>query len=76
MDSETFVMYVAIRKQKKMPEYFKRQAQVEALPFDKAPIEVLAEYSDYSNVFLVENTVKLLKYIGINDYVIKLEKGK
>ena len=34
------------------------------------------EYSDYSNVFLVENVMKLLKNTRINKYAIKLEKVK
>ena len=56
--------------------YFKRQAQVGVLLFDKAFIEVLTEYSDYSNVFSAENAVKLLENTGINKYAIELEKGK
>ena len=54
--------------------HFKKQAQVGALLFDKAFIEVLAEYSNYSNVFSIENAVKLLENTKINKYAIKLEK--
>ena len=79
-DSEIFVMYVAIREQEEMPVHSKRQAQIEtqvgALLFNKAPIEVLVEYSDYSNVFLAEYTAELPKNTGINEHTIKLEEGK
>ena len=52
------------------------KAQVKALLFDKAPIEVLAEYSNYSNVFSAENATELLENTGINQHAIKLEEGK
>ena len=46
------------------------------LIFDKAPIAILAKYFDYRNIFLAENTAKILEHTGINDYTIKLEKDK
>ena len=76
VDSKMFVVYVAIRKQEEMPVHFKKQAQVGALLFDKAPIEVLVEYSNYSNVFPIKNAVELSKNIEINEHAIKLEEGK
>ena len=36
----------------------------------------MIKQSDYNNVFLVENTIKLLKYIKINNYINKLEENK
>ena len=51
-------------------------AQVGALLFDKAPTEVLAEYSDYSNVFSAENTAELSENTGMNEHAITQEKGK
>ena len=54
----------------------KRQAQVRALLFDKAPTEILAEYSNYSNIFLVEYATKLPENTGMNEHIIKLEEGK
>ena len=59
-----------------MPVYSKRQAQVGALLFNKAPTEVPAEYSDYSNVFSAENAAELPENTGINEHAIKLEEGK
>ena len=43
VDSETFVLHVAIREREEIPVHSKRQAQVGALLFDEAPTEVPAE---------------------------------
>ena len=59
-----------------MPVYSKKQAQVKALLFKKAPTEVPAEYSDYSNVFLAKYTVELLENTGINKHTIELKESK
>ena len=75
-DSKTFVVHVAIRKREEMPVHTEKQAQVRALLFDKALNEILAEYSDYSDVFSAENTAELLKNTGMNEHAIKLEEGK
>ena len=76
-DSKTFVIHVAIREQEEMPVHFKKQAengaQVGALIFDKAPIEVLAEYFNYSNIFSAENITKLLENTRMNKHAIELE---
>ena len=64
--------------------HFKKQTQIKAqseakirvLLFDKASTEILAKYSDYSNIFSVKNAAKLLKNIKINKHAIKLKKGK
>ena len=76
INSETFVMHVAIRKREKMPVHFKKQAQVGALLFDKAPTKVPVEYSGYTNVFSAENTAELLENTRMNEHTIKLEEGK
>ena len=36
----------------------------------------MAEYSNYNNIFLVENAIKLSENTEMNRYAIKLEKGK
>ena len=36
----------------------------------------MAEYSDYSNIFFVENAAELLENTGMNDHTIKLKEGK
>ena len=74
--SETFVMHVAFRKQEEMPVHSKKQAQVRVLLFNKAPTKVLAEYSDYSDVFSVEHAAELPENTGMNEHAIKLEEGK
>ena len=75
-DNKTFVVHVAIRKREEMLVYAEKQAQVGVLPFDEAPTEVSAEYSDYSDVFLAENAVELSENTGMNEHAIKLKKGK
>lgn len=37
---------------------------------------VAAKYSDYSNVFSIQNIVELPKITGINGHAIELEKSK
>ena len=71
-----FVVHVAIQEPKKMLVHSKKQALVGALLFNKTPTEVPVKYSDYSNVFSIENAVELLENTEMNKYAIKLEKGK
>ena len=52
------------------------KTQVGSLLFDQTFIEVLAKYSNYNNVFSIENAAEFLKNTKINKYVIKLEKNK
>ena len=52
------------------------RAQVRALIFDKALIEVSAKYSHYSNIFSLENAVELPENTRINEHIIKLEEDK
>ena len=59
-----------------MPVHSKRQAQVRALLLDKALTEVLAKYSNYSNIFSVEYAVELPENTRMNEYAIELEEGK
>ena len=59
-----------------MPVYSKKQAQVEVLLFDKAPIKVLVEYSNCSNVFSAKYIAELRKNTRINEHAIKLDKNK
>ena len=83
-DSETFVVHMAIRKWEEMvvdpgkKAQIKAQsgAQVEAILFNEAPTKVPAEYSDYSDVFLVENATELPENTGMNKHAIELEESK
>ena len=54
----------------------KKQAQVGVLLFNKVFIEILVEYSNYSNIFSIENAAKLPENTRINEHAIKLEEGK
>ena len=79
-----FLWYIWASKSKKKYQYILKNKQIKAqnrahvkvLLFDKVFIKVLAEYFNYSNIFLAENITKLLKNPGINKYAIKLEKAK
>ena len=81
VDNEIFVMYVAIRESEEIIIDLARKAQIEdqsgaqvgVLIFDKAPTEVLAEYSNHSNVYLAENAIELLENTGINEHAIELK---
>ena len=83
-DSKTFVMHVAIREweeiamdpDKKSQIGVQSGVQVGALLFDEASTEVLAEYSDYSDVFSAENVAKLPENTRINEHAIELEEDK
>ena len=83
-DSEIFVMHVTFQKRKEIfvdpgrKTQIKAQggAQVRALLFDKAPTEIMAEYSDYSNVFSAKNTTELPENTGMNEHAIELEEDK
>ena len=76
INNETFMIHVAIRKLEKMPVHSKNQAHVEALFFDKASTKVPTQYSDYSNIFSVENVMRLRENIRLNKHAIKLEEGQ
>ena len=69
-------MPIAIWKQKEMPIYFKKHAQVGVLLFDKPFIAVLVKHFDYSNILLVKNTTKLPKNTKMNELAIELVKDK
>ena len=60
--------------------HFERQAQIKAqfrvLLFNKASIEILVKYFNYSNVFSIENTIKIQENTRINEHAIKLEEDK
>ena len=47
-----------------------------SLLFDKISTTVLAKYFNYSNVFSIENIIKLPKHSKIIDYAIELKKDK
>ena len=61
VNSKIFMIHITIQKQEKMLVYFKKQAKIRALLFNKALIKIPVKYFNYNNVFLVENRVKFQK---------------
>ena len=53
-----------------------REVQVVALIADEASVAILAEYSDFEDVFSKESAVVLLEHTEINTHTIDLEEGK
>ena len=78
--SVTLVVHVAIREQKKMAMNLAKKSYVEvqirALIFNEVLTIILAEYSDYSNVFSMENISKLSENSERNNNFIKLKINK
>ena len=70
------MVHVAIWKREEMPVHSKKQAHIGALLFNKAPTEVPAEYSDYSNVFSAKNVAELPENTRMNEHAIELKEGK
>ena len=65
-----------------MPINLKKQTQIEikaqikALIFDKTPIIILVELSNYNNIFSAKYKIEFLENIRIYNYTIKLKKDK
>lgn len=83
-NSKIFIIYVTIWEQEKITINFikkvqiktQNKAQVGDLLFVKISMVILAEVSNYSNIFWAKNTAKFFEHIIINDYTIELIKGK
>lgn len=83
---ETFVVHVAARKAplSGMRIHFSWVTQIlnsnpvkiAALKQNKVPIEVLAEYSDFADIFSEKKALVLLEQTDLNKHVIKLESDK
>lgn len=54
----------------------KVQVELKNVLFNKSPTVVLVKYFNYNNIFLIENKIKLLKHLGINCHIIKIQKSK
>ena len=81
-DSKTFVLYVVIWEWEEMLVHSEKWAQIQdiaqvkTLLFAEIFTKVPAEYFNYSNIFLAENTAELLEKTKINEHAIKLEESK
>ncbi len=51
-------------------------AQIAVLQWDKAPIEISAEYSNYGDVFSSDLSMELSENTGMNEHAIELIDGK
>ena len=74
-NSETFFLYVVALKAK-VSIYLSRIAQIADLRWDKAPIKILAKYSDYTEIFLSNLAIELPENIHMNEHAIKLADEK
>lgn len=71
-NSEIFVIYIAAWKvQTIIHIYLLKTAQIAALKWDKAPIKVSAEYSNYTNIFSSILAMEWPENTDINKYIIK-----
>ena len=74
-DQEAFVVYVATFFSS-MEVYPDRKVQVATLIADEAPVAILAEYSDFENMFSKESAAILPEHTEINTHAIDLEERK
>ena len=73
---ETFIVYVAALLAPMILVHFFCQAQIELLLADKAFIEVLPKYLNYTDVFSFDLAIELLKNTDMNKYAIELVEDK
>lgn len=71
-----FVVHVIVFISSSSDVYFLWQAKIVLLKADEAPITVLNKFADFANVFLPDLAIKLLEYIGINNYIINVIDSK
>ncbi len=73
---ETFVMHMSALNIAESSIHPSRAAQIAALPWDKAPTKIPAEYSDYADVFSSDLAMELPENTGMNKHTIELIEGK
>ena len=80
---ETYIVHVGLVSSDALPSFFpleldvhpSRRPQVSGLIAEEALTKVLAEYSDFADVFSSDLTSELSEHTGINDYAIELIDG-
>lgn len=75
-NTETFMVYVATLSASEIKVHSSCKIQFRLLLADKALIKILSKYLDYTNIFLFDLLMELLKNTNINKYIIKLVKDK
>ena len=76
MDNKTFVIYMTALDIIIPNIYPSQIVQIRLLKANKVLIIIFVKYFDYTNIFLPEFIVKLLKYIKIYNNDLKLVKDK
>lgn len=73
-----FVIYIVALDAPKLAMliHFSRTLMLAAFQQNKAPLKILPEYGDYTDVFSLGLVIELPKNTGINKYVIDLFKDK
>lgn len=74
-NSRTFIIHVAVFE---IPATIQLSwaAQIAALQWDKARIDISAEYANYANVFSFDLVIELTENTGINKQAIEPVVGK
>lgn len=75
-NTKTFILYVATLSALEIKIHSFCKIQLGLLLAGKAFIRILPEYLDYTNIFLFDLLIKLLENTNMNEYIIKLVKGK
>lgn len=75
-NTKTFMVYIATLSALKWKIHSSCKIQLGLLLADKYLIKILPEYLDYTNTFLFDLLMELLKNTNINEHIIKLVKGK
>lgn len=71
-EQEVFVVHIATFFVESVKEHLDRKVQITAFIADKIPIIILAEYSDFVDVFFKKSAAVLSKYTKINIHEIDL----
>ncbi len=73
-NSETLIVHISALEATTI--HLSRAAQIAALQWDKAPIEIPTEYSDYADIFSSDLAMELPENTSLNEHAIELVEGK
>lgn len=76
LKEEVFIVYIFSLAILDINIYLSPRVQIAFFLANKALIDVLSLYTNYTNIFLSELIVKLPEYIKINNRLIFMEKGR
>ena len=73
MEYKIFLIYItAFNLDLDNKMHFLNRVQIAHLKVNEALIKVFSKYANFTNIFLLKLIVELSKYMGINNYIIKL----